>query len=44
MTRMTAVTMFSSAEQLEQMLQMGVEEGMRLAVGQIDAILSEVPV
>jgi hypothetical protein len=41
---MTAVTMFSSAEQLEQMLQMGVEEGMRLAVGQIDAILSEVPV
>jgi hypothetical protein len=37
---MTAVTMFSSAEQLEQMLQMGMEEGMRLAVGQIDAILS----
>ena len=43
-TRMTTLTSFSSAEQLEQMSEMGMEEGMRLAMGQIDAILAEVPV
>jgi len=38
-TRMTTVNRFVSVEQLEQMMQMGMEEGMRLAMGQIDAIL-----
>jgi len=40
-TRMTAVTTFESADQLQQMLQMGMEEGMREAMGQIDGILAE---
>jgi uncharacterized protein YndB with AHSA1/START domain len=40
-TRMTLRTTFESAEQLEQMLQMGMEEGMKLAMGQIEAILAE---
>jgi uncharacterized protein YndB with AHSA1/START domain len=39
-TRMTIVSTFESEEQMEQMVQMGMEEGMREAVGQIDAILS----
>jgi uncharacterized protein YndB with AHSA1/START domain len=39
-TRMTLVSRFESAEQLEQMLELGMEEGMRLALGQIDAILA----
>jgi len=40
-TRMTLRTIFESADQLEQMLQMGMEEGMKLAMGQIEAILAE---
>jgi len=32
---------FSSAEAMEQLLAMGMEEGMKQAVGQIDAILAE---
>jgi uncharacterized protein YndB with AHSA1/START domain len=40
-TRMTSVTDFTSAEQLEQMVGMGMEEGMRLAMGQIDGLLAE---
>jgi uncharacterized protein YndB with AHSA1/START domain len=40
-TRMTIVSTFESEEQMEQMVQMGMEEGMREAVGQIDAILAE---
>jgi uncharacterized protein YndB with AHSA1/START domain len=40
-TRMSIQTTFPSAEALEQMLAMGMEEGMRQAVGQIDAILAE---
>lgn len=40
-TRMTIVSTFESEKQMEQMVQMGMEEGMREAVGQIDAILSE---
>ena len=40
-TRMTVVSSFESEEQMEQMVQMGMEEGMREAVGQIDGILSE---
>lgn len=42
-TRMTVRSSFESAEQLEKMIQMGMEEGMREALGQIDAILAEVP-
>jgi uncharacterized protein YndB with AHSA1/START domain len=40
-TRMTIVSSFESEEQMEQMVQMGMEEGMREAVGQIDAVLSQ---
>jgi uncharacterized protein YndB with AHSA1/START domain len=43
-TRMTTLMTFASVEQLEQMAQMGMEEGMRLAMGQMDAILSETAV
>lgn len=39
-TRMTLVGTFTSPEQLEQMLAMGMEEGMREAMGQIDLILA----
>jgi uncharacterized protein YndB with AHSA1/START domain len=42
-TRMTTVTTFTSPEQLEKLLAMGTEEGMRLAMGQIDDILAETP-
>jgi uncharacterized protein YndB with AHSA1/START domain len=42
-TRMTSVTTFASAEQLAKMLDMGMEEGMRLAVGQIDGVLAAQP-
>lgn len=40
-TRMTSVSRFESLEQLEQMSAMGMEEGMRGAMEQIDALLSE---
>ncbi|KGJ72092.1 polyketide cyclase [Cryobacterium roopkundense] len=40
-TRMTIVSTFTSTEQLEQMFAMGMEEGMREAVSQIDAILAD---
>ncbi|AZZ54803.1 SRPBCC family protein [Rathayibacter iranicus] len=40
-TRMTIRSNFDSLEQLEQMVLMGMEEGMRQAIGQIDAILLE---
>jgi uncharacterized protein YndB with AHSA1/START domain len=39
-TRMTTLSRFTSTEHLEQMLEMGMEEGMRLAMGQIDAQLA----
>ncbi len=39
-TRMAVVTTFESLEQLEQMAAMGMEEGMRLAMGQIDGVLA----
>jgi uncharacterized protein YndB with AHSA1/START domain len=39
-TRMTVITNFTSADQLERMLKMGMQEGMRLALGQIDDILA----
>ena len=39
-TRMTTVAQFGSTEQMERMLKMGMQEGMRLAMGQIDAVLA----
>ena len=43
-TRMTAVVQFVDADQMETMLGMGMQEGMSLAMGQIDALLSPAPV
>ncbi len=40
-TRMTLVSTFESAEQLTQMLEMGMEEGIKQAVGQIDLIIAK---
>jgi uncharacterized protein YndB with AHSA1/START domain len=40
-TRMSIESVFPSAEALEQVLAIGMEEGMKLALGQIDAILAE---
>jgi uncharacterized protein YndB with AHSA1/START domain len=40
-TRMTTLSRFESAEQLEQMLAMGMEEGLKEAMGQIDGVLAE---
>ena len=40
-TRMTSVSTFESLEQMEQVIAMGIEEGLRGAMGQIDAILAE---
>jgi uncharacterized protein YndB with AHSA1/START domain len=41
-TRMSIQSTFPSTEAFEQMLAMGMEEGITQAVGQIDAILAEV--
>jgi uncharacterized protein YndB with AHSA1/START domain len=38
-TRMTIVTHFTDTEQMQKMLEMGMQEGMTLAVGQIDDVL-----
>ncbi len=43
-TTMTALTRFTDVEQMQTMLGMGMEEGMTQAIGQIDAVLSPVPV
>jgi len=43
-TRMSIESVFPSTEALEQVLAMGMEEGLTLAVGQVDAILAEEPV
>ena len=43
-TRMSIESTFPSTEAMEQVLAMGMEEGLKLAVGQIDAILAEDPV
>jgi uncharacterized protein YndB with AHSA1/START domain len=40
-SRMSIESIFPSAEALEQVLAMGMEEGLKEAVGQIDAILAE---
>jgi len=40
-TRMTIETEFPTVEAMEQLTDMGVEEGRTQAVGQIDAMLAE---
>ena len=40
-TRMSINSIFPNAEAMEQVLAMGMEEGLKQAVGQIDAILAE---
>jgi uncharacterized protein YndB with AHSA1/START domain len=40
-TRMSIVSLFPSVEAMQQVLAMGMEEGLTQAVGQIDAILAE---
>jgi len=40
-TRMSLESVFPSAEAMEQILAMGVEDGFKQAIGQIDAILAE---
>ena len=40
-TRMTITSTYDAAAELEKVLAMGMEEGIRQAVGQIDAILAE---
>jgi hypothetical protein len=39
-TRMSIESTFPSLEAMEQVLAMGMEEGLKLAVGQIDGILA----
>jgi len=43
-TRMTTVSNFLDTAQMEKMLGMGMQEGMSLAMGQIDALLAPVAV
>jgi uncharacterized protein YndB with AHSA1/START domain len=43
-TQMSIVSSFSSREAMEQLLAMGMEQGLTEAVGQIDAILAETAV
>jgi uncharacterized protein YndB with AHSA1/START domain len=43
-TQMSIVSSFSSREAMEQLLAMGMEQGLTEAVGQIDAILAEAAV
>lgn len=40
-SRVTTTTHFNSADQLAQLLEMGVEEGMREAMGQMDDVLAD---
>jgi len=40
-TRLTIRSTFASVEAMEQLVEMGQEEGMRAAVGQLDALVSE---
>jgi uncharacterized protein YndB with AHSA1/START domain len=40
-TRMTLQSKFPSAEAMQQMVEMGMEEGLTLAVGQIDDLIAE---
>jgi uncharacterized protein YndB with AHSA1/START domain len=41
---MTVLTQFPSLEAMERLMAMGMEEGMQLAMGQIDALLAAEPV
>jgi uncharacterized protein YndB with AHSA1/START domain len=43
-TRMSIVSIFPSPEAMEQVLAMGMEEGLTQAVGQIDALLAADPI
>ena len=40
-TRMTVTSRFASTEQMAQLVAMGMEEGLRAAMGQIDGVLAE---
>lgn len=40
-SRVTITTRFNSADELDQLIQMGMDEGMRAAMGQIDAVLAD---
>ena len=40
-TRMTTVSRFTDLDHLEQMVKMGMEDGMRMAMSQIDAVLDQ---
>jgi uncharacterized protein YndB with AHSA1/START domain len=40
-SRLTTTTFFNTADELEQLLGMGMEEGMRSAMGQIDDVLAD---
>jgi uncharacterized protein YndB with AHSA1/START domain len=40
-SRVTTTTFFNSAEQLEQLLTMGMEDGLKEAMGQMDAVLAD---
>jgi len=40
-TRMELRSTFNSREQMEEMVEMGMEEGIREGAGQMDAILAE---
>ena len=42
-TRMTTVSRFESLDQLEKMIAMGMEEGIKEAMGQIDSVLERSP-
>jgi uncharacterized protein YndB with AHSA1/START domain len=42
-TVMAVESRFESREAMEQLLRMGMDEGMALAIGQIDRILADVP-
>jgi uncharacterized protein YndB with AHSA1/START domain len=42
-TRMTALNRFLDVEQMDKMLGMGMQEGMGMAIGQIDRLLEAVP-
>ena len=43
-TRMSIQSIFPSAEAMKQLVEMGMEEGLTEAVGQIDGILAEDPI
>lgn len=40
-TRMTVTSHFESLDQLEKVMEMGMEEGMKLAMGQIDDLIAD---